>query len=79
MVILKTTYDEAYSEFAPGRLLLRSVLRYAFEDDSIDVVEFYTKANEDQLRWATSSRLTHHYNLYRSPVVRWVAKKARNR
>jgi hypothetical protein len=70
MIIAKTTYDEKYSKYAPGRLLLRHVLQYAFEQKDVNNVEFYTKATSDQLQWATGSRMIIHHNHYRDSIVK---------
>ena len=69
MVILKTTYDETFAKFAPGRVLLKHVLQYACSQDSLTSVEFYTKADADQLRWATSKRMIHHYNVFPESIA----------
>ena len=68
-VILKTTYDEKFSRYAPGRVLLAAVLERLFEDERLGQVEFYTKANADQLQWATGTRMIRHYNLYRGRIL----------
>jgi hypothetical protein len=74
LVILKTTYDEQFAKYAPGRLLLYRILQTLFAEHDVRVVEFYTRASGDQLQWATDRRMIHHVNLYRSPVmVRMVA------
>jgi len=65
-VILKTTYDESLSRYAPGRLLLAEVLRAMHERGSGHAVEFYTDASADQLSWATDSRCIYDLRLYRS-------------
>ncbi|MEM6638917.1 MAG: GNAT family N-acetyltransferase [Pseudomonadota bacterium] len=85
-VLLKTTYDEEYKKYAPGRLLLHDVLKAYFEDQSIRDFEFYTKANKVQLQWSTHSRPIDHVNVYRRrPVahlhraVRSVVERVRSR
>ncbi len=76
-LILKTTYDEDFSRYAPGRVLLYLVLQRLFEDERIDQVEFYTKANADQLQWATGTRMIRHYNLYSGRAVALLSSLAR--
>ncbi len=68
LVILKTTYDEAFDKYAPGRLLLRSVIEQAFNDHPGGVIEFYTDANPDQLAWATDHRWIEHVSVYRNDL-----------
>ena len=68
-IILKTTYDESFEKYAPGRLLLRDVLVNLFTTQSGRVIEFYTDANADQLAWATNDRSIRHLSFYRSQQV----------
>jgi hypothetical protein len=70
-VILKTTFDEALTRYAPGRLLLYLLLEHAFRESKGGTIEFYTNATQDQLAWCTSSRSIYHINYYRYPLYRW--------
>ncbi len=54
-VMLKTTYDEAYSRNSVGRILLQHALNVLLAE-SARRVEFYTQANDDMLSWASESR-----------------------
>lgn len=69
LVMLKTTYDEELSKFAPGRLLLRHLLRHEFGLGRYRRIEFYTNANQDLLAWASGQRWIDHLSLYRYPLV----------
>lgn len=69
LVILKTTYDEAFDKYAPGRLLLRRVIEHAFSDHPGGVIEFYTDANPDQLAWSTDQRWIEHVSVYRNDLA----------
>ena len=69
LVFLKTTYDEAYANFAAGRLLLHAVLEHVAGERSIARVEFYTKANQDMLEWASGQRDIIDVELYRAEWV----------
>jgi hypothetical protein len=69
LVFLKTTYDEASSALAPGRLLLYLVLEREFALNRCKWVEFYTKATAEQLAWSTHRRYIRHVTLFRN---RWV-------
>ncbi len=77
IVILKTTYDESYRRYAPGRLLLRAVLREMFERHTGAVVEFYTNATDEQLAWATDQRGIENVRVYRSALGRWAFERVR--
>ncbi|MGE5493621.1 MAG: GNAT family N-acetyltransferase, partial [Actinomycetota bacterium] len=69
LVLLKTTYNEEFAYYSPGRLLLREVIRDGFERFPGGAVEFYTNADSDQLAWATGQRWIEHVTLYRNPAV----------
>jgi len=68
-IILKTTYDEALSKFAPGRLLLHDYLQHAFAEKRNKAVEFYTNATQDQLAWATGQRHIRHVMYFRAVLL----------
>lgn len=68
-IILKTTYDETQSAYAPGRLLLHAVLERAFAELPDGSVEFYTNASRDQAEWATSLRPIPHQQILRNDFV----------
>lgn len=65
-VILKTTFDESLSKYAPGRVLLERVLSWHFARRAVRSVEFYTDLSADQLSWATASRPIYDMRLYRA-------------
>lgn len=67
-IILKTTYDETQSIYAPGRLLLHDVLKEAFATMPGGAVEFYTNASRDQAEWATSLRPIPHRQIVRNDL-----------
>ena len=67
-VILKTSYDEGLAAYSPGRLLLRSVIRAAFEQNHGGTLEFYTDADQNQLEWASAQRWIVHRTLYRGAL-----------
>ena len=66
---LKTTYDEAVTTLAPGRLLHYLVLQWLFSEQRHRVLEYYTNATADTLRWGTAQRAITHHRFYR---YRWV-------
>ncbi|MGR8920877.1 MAG: GNAT family N-acetyltransferase, partial [Gammaproteobacteria bacterium] len=73
LVILKTTYDEDYAEWSPGRLLLYRCLEHLLDTGSYDTIEFYTRANRDQLAWADDSREIVNISLYRNRAMGLIA------
>jgi CelD/BcsL family acetyltransferase involved in cellulose biosynthesis len=68
-IILKTTYDETQSTFAPGRLLLHAVLERAFSRMPSGAVEFYTNASRDNAEWATRLRPIPHHQIFRNDLA----------
>lgn len=73
LVVLKTTFDEDYSRYAPGRLQLHLLLKSIFEENKVTVIEFYTNASKDQLQWKTTSRSINHTSWYRFPLLKSLA------
>ncbi|MES2263024.1 MAG: GNAT family N-acetyltransferase [Pseudomonadota bacterium] len=68
-VMLKTSYDESFATYSPGRLLLFSVIEHAFAGEDHQAIEFYTDADPNQLEWATGRRWIAHETLYRWPCA----------
>tara|TARA_R110002073_G_scaffold56029_6_gene143058 strand:+ start:196 stop:1224 length:1029 start_codon:yes stop_codon:yes gene_type:complete len=66
LIILKTTYNEDLSQYAPGRLLLYQLIEREFVLKRVKKIEFYTNATQDQLSWSTGKRFIQHLTLYRS-------------
>jgi CelD/BcsL family acetyltransferase involved in cellulose biosynthesis len=69
LVMLKTSYDESFAQYAPGRLLLRTVIEDAFALLPGGAIEFCTDASVDQLAWATDHRWVQHLSLYRNRLA----------
>lgn len=73
VVMLKTTYVEAHSEFSPGHILLYRTLEHGFAAHAGKRVEFYTNATREQLSWNTAQRHIHHASHSRfEPLLAWV-------
>lgn len=77
IVALKIAYDEEFSDFSPGRLLLREFIRDCFARLPGGVLEGYTNATPDLLSWATHQRWIEHVSLYRSQTARQVIDAVR--
>jgi CelD/BcsL family acetyltransferase involved in cellulose biosynthesis len=77
VVMLKTTYDEEFGRYSPGRLLLREAIRSIFVAFPGKTLEFYTDANTDQLAWSTLNRSISHIVLYRDTFTKSVLSIAR--
>jgi hypothetical protein len=67
--MLKTTYRESLRQHAVGRLLLYSALEDLLKSPQPRPVEFFTRANQDLLTWATGTRDLFSSTLYRNSAV----------
>ena len=68
--MLKTSYDEQFAAYAPGRLMLRAAIEDCFATDPSGAIEFYTDANRSQLEWATGERWIQHVTVFRGGFAR---------
>lgn len=75
-VILKTTYREDLKQYAPGRVLLYLILQRLLEAERVPV-EFYTRANDDLLSWATHKRELFTTTAYRNGAILFAASARR--
>jgi hypothetical protein len=76
-VILKTSYRESLQQYAPGRMLLYLMLEQMLGEADARGVEFYTRANKDQLSWASTQRDLFAATVYRNAAVRIAARLRR--
>lgn len=76
-VFLKTAYSEDFRELAPGRALQWLAISHLLDDLRPTAIEFYTKANVDQLQWGTSNRMIWHYDVARSQSTAFAIDIAR--
>ncbi len=79
LILLKTAYDEDFSAYSPGRLLLYLLLQREFLCKRVQTVEFYTSADHNDLAWADGQRWISHHMLLRNPVVRYCHQFFKNR
>lgn len=81
-VMLKTTYRESLRQQAVGRLLLYLTLEDLLKVPQPRPVEFFTRANQDMLTWATGTRELFSSTIYRNAAVQFavgVRRKLRAR
>jgi len=64
-IILKTTYDETYSEYSPAMMLHHKMLRLLMQSEQAQCLEFYGRVKDWQLRLTDQSRAMYHVNVYR--------------
>ena len=77
LITLKTTYDQAFAAYSPGRLLDYLLLEREFAAQRYRVVEYYTNATSELQSWGTGSRTISDYRWYRSLWVRRLADRLR--
>jgi len=70
-VMLKTTYKESLRQHAPGRLLLYLALEDLLKPPQARPVEFFTRATQDLLIWATGTRELVTSTIYRNAAVQF--------
>jgi hypothetical protein len=72
---LKTTYDETLSQaYSAGRLVHYLLLERLFAEQRLRVLEYYTNATPDTVRWSTTQRAITHHRFYRSAAVAAVVR-----
>jgi CelD/BcsL family acetyltransferase involved in cellulose biosynthesis len=71
--MLKTTYNERFRKYAPGRMLLRKVIEEIFREERKGAIEFYTDADNNMLEWGGQYRWLQHVTLYRFPLAALLA------
>ena len=69
-IVLKTTYDEDWSVYAPGVLLREDIVRDLFSGGRVRNYEFYGPLMDYQLRWTRNIRALYHLTCFRHPWVR---------
>ena len=74
LVILKIAYDESYEGISPGKLLNQEMFRHLFTEGSAQVLEWYGRLHEWQVKLGAEPRTIFHLNLYRHP---WIARLRR--
>jgi CelD/BcsL family acetyltransferase involved in cellulose biosynthesis len=69
LIILKTTYDEAYKAVSPAFLMREEAFRQIFDSKEVERIEFYGKVMEWHTRWTDEVRTMYHINRYRWPAI----------
>lgn len=65
IVILKTTYDEAMSDYSPAMLMHQVLFQALFESSEFRRIEFYGKIMDWHTRFTEDKRTMYHLNYYR--------------
>lgn len=65
LVILKTTYDDAFKALSPAFLLHLDMFQAIWSDNKTRRIEFYGKKMEWHTRWTEDARVLYHLNVDR--------------
>lgn len=68
LVALKTTYDESLKRYAVGRILLKHLITWSFEQPQLMTIDFYTNASPEQLEWSTEQRPMYDASMYANNI-----------
>ena len=71
-IALKTTYDEAYAKYAPGRLLDYYMLQDMLKNGCDLNIENYTNASVEDQKWWPRVRDMYHVTVYRYRWLLWL-------
>lgn len=69
IVILKTTFDEAFKDFSPAFLMRETAFAALFGEGRCRRIEFYGRVMEWHRRWTDEIRTMYHLTSYRTPVL----------
>jgi CelD/BcsL family acetyltransferase involved in cellulose biosynthesis len=74
LVTLKTTYNETFSEYSPGKLLDYLMLEHEFQLRRFARIEFCTNAGPELIRWGTRTRPVSDISVYRNEFGKRVSQ-----
>lgn len=77
LVVLKTTYDEKYTQLSPAFLLRLAQTQSAYETGEIERIEFYGRKRDWHTRWTETFRTIYHATGYRHSFIKRVAERNR--
>ena len=77
LVILKTTYDEEYTQISPAFLLRQAQIEQSYANGDIRRIEFYGPKREWHTRWTDNFRTLYHATAYRQGWIRRLAESRR--
>jgi hypothetical protein len=74
LITLKTTYNEMYSDYSPGKLMDYLMLQHEFQLARFSRIEFCTNAGPELIRWGTRTRPISDISMYRNEIAKRVSK-----
>ncbi len=69
LITLKTTYDEEFSKYSPGKILDYLTLQHELQLGRFAKVEFCTNAGPELTRWGSRTRPVSHITVYRNKLA----------
>lgn len=77
LVTLKTTYNEAFGEFSPGKLLDYLMIQHEFQIGRFNKIEFCTNAGPELIRWGSQTRPISDISVYRNATAKIASRTYR--
>jgi hypothetical protein len=74
LITLKTTYNEKFGEYSPGKLLDYLMLQHEFRLKRFARIEFCTNAGPELIRWGTRTRPISDISVYRNQFAKRVSQ-----
>ena len=74
LITLKTTYNEMFSDYSPGKLLDYFMLQHEFQLGRFAKIEFCTNAGPELMRWGTRTRPISDVSVYRNNFSKQVSR-----
>ena len=69
IVILKTTFDEAFKDYSPAFLMRELAFAALFDEGRCRRIEFYGRVMDWHRRWTDDIRTMYHISSYRIPAL----------
>ena len=70
LIVLKTTYDEAWKDYSPAILMREEIMKQLFAEKRVRLIEFYGRAMDWHRQWTDEIRTMYHVNCFRNEWVR---------
>lgn len=77
IVILKTTFDDAFKDYSPAFLMREASFSRLFEEGGLKRIEFYGRVMDWHLRWTNETRKMYHITSFRFGGIASMSKKAK--
>ena len=78
LITLKTTYNENFSEYSPGKLLDYLMLQSEFQLGRYERIEFCTNAGPELIRWGSRNRPVSDVTIYRNRLSQRLSRLYRH-